>query len=73
MSSGIESKKKAKILRDKAFTEKREEQYQMLLDWKYGKTTGLECIQQIIDRDNIIKLSKEDMNTKLPTSSKKIE
>lgn len=66
MPTKIDTKKKAKLIRDKAYSEKREEQYQMLLDWKYGKTTGLECIQEIITRDNIIKISKEDMNMKLP-------
>lgn len=66
MSTDYEKKQKAKIIHDLARTRRREQQYQVLLSWNRGEINGTECIDKIEQLTNVIPITMEDMNMKLP-------
>lgn len=56
--------KRAKEIAKKAQDRRTDKQYELLLQWRNGKMTGLECIRKVVELETLVFVEPEDFKPK---------
>lgn len=62
--SDTKNEKLAKEIAKKAQERRTDKQYEILLQWRNGKITGLEAIRGVVELETLVFVDKEDFRPK---------